>query len=172
VSETKHVRLRKAGADDVGFMMATERQPGFEWFVGQWDEAEHLEKLADPGNSIVIGLDSAGERCGFAIMRQNGDREQNLYLQRIAMAAPGTGLGRPMMRALIDFVFGETDTHRLWLLVKDGNDRALHVYHASGFTTEGKLRQNLVTPLGERGDAFMLSILRPEWSERLASATT
>ena len=157
------VTLRLATPDDIGFMMATERQPGFEWKVGRWDEPRHQAMMADPENIMLIGLDGTGEACGFAILRRLEDPEQNLYLQRIAMARPGTGLGQPMLRALIGWVFDETDTHRLWLLVKDGNDRARHVYAACGFTQEGRLREAFVTPDGDRCDAFQLSILRSDW---------
>ena len=153
-------------------MMQTERQPGFEWKVGRWDEPRHQAMLADPRNIHLVGVDATDAACGFAIMRRLEDTEQNLYLQRIAMARPGTGLGQPMLRALIAWVFAETDTHRLWLLVKDGNDRAMHVYAACGFTQEGKLREAFVTPDGDRCDAFQLSILRTEWPSKAASATT
>ena len=166
------VRLRKAVQSDIGFMMLTERQPGFEWKVGRWDEPRHRLMLADPANEMLVGLDAQNRPCGFAILRRLEDTEQNLYLQRIAMAAPGTGLGQPMLRALLDWVFGQTDTHRLWLLVKDGNDRARHVYAACGFIQEGRLREAFVNPLGDRCDAYQLSILRSEWPSSAASATT
>eukprot|EP01037_Dinobryon_pediforme_P004351 gene4351-4399_t len=152
-------------------MMSTERLAGYEWFVGRWEADKHAEVMADPGNAVVVGLDAAGERCGFAIMRHNDDREQNFYLQRIAMVAPGTGLGRPMLRAVLRFVFDTTDTHRFWLLVKDGNARAIRAYHACGFSTEGRLRESFLTPRGERCDAFILSILRKEWPGSAASAS-
>lgn len=164
--------LRRAAAGDIAFMMATERLPGYDWYVGRWDEAKYREIMADPANGFLIGLDAGGAPCGFAILRHNDDREQNLYLQRLAMVAPGTGLGRPMLRALLGWVFGETDTHRLWLYVKDGNDRARHVYDSCGFTTEGRLREAFVTPKGQRCDAFIMSILRAEWPFVARSATT
>jgi RimJ/RimL family protein N-acetyltransferase len=95
-----------------------------------------------------------------------------MYLQRFAMVTPGAGLGRPLLRSVMEWVFTATQTHRLWLHVKDGNDRALHVYRTTGFTTEGKLREAFITPKGERCDAFILSILRAEWPSVAASATT
>ena len=164
--------LRRAADGDIAFMMATERLPGYDWYVGQWDEATYREIMADPREGFLVGLDAAGERCGFAIFRHNGDRSQNLYLQRLAMVAPGNGLGRPMMHALMAWVFGETDTHRLWLHVKDGNDRAVHIYRNCGFTIEGRLREAFITPKGQRSDALMMSILRAEWPSVAASATT
>jgi RimJ/RimL family protein N-acetyltransferase len=166
------VTLRRAVPDDIGFMMSTERLPGYEWFVGRWDAEKHAEVMADPGNAVLVGLDAAGAACGFAVMRHNDDREQNFYLQRIAMVSPGNGLGRSMLRALLAWVFGNTDTHRFWLLVKDGNARAIRAYQSCGFSTEGRLRESFISPTGERCDAFILSILRSEWPIPAASAST
>jgi RimJ/RimL family protein N-acetyltransferase len=165
------VNLRRAVPDDIGFMMATERLPGYEWLVGRWEADKHRAVMADGGNAVLVGLDAASAPCGFAIMRHNDDTEQNFYLQRIALAAPGGGLGTALLKALLDWVFSETDTHRFWLLVKDGNDRAIRAYQKSGFSTEGRLRETFVTPSGERGDAFVMSILRTEWPIAAASGT-
>ncbi len=166
------VRLRRAGVEDIPFMMATERQPGFEWFVGHWSAELHAERMADPTNAYVVGLDQTGQPQGFAILRELDNAWDNVYLQRIAVASPGQGFGRRLLERVTDFVFHETKAHRFWLHMKAGNARAQHVYRQCGFTEEGLLRQAVIAPDGSRIDSHVFSILRPEWSSRSASATT
>lgn len=166
------VRLRKADVADIPFIMATERQPGFEWFVGRWEEARHRAEFDLPATAYLIGLDEAGAPQGFAILRQLDNPEKNIYLQRIAVAGPGRGVGRHLLRAVTDWVFSKTDAYRFWFHMKAGNDRARHVYALCGFTEDGWMRQNHFTPDGQRADALVLSMLRPEWSSLAASATT
>lgn len=163
--------LRRAGEDDLGFILRTERLPGYDWFIGQWEEARHRAEMADASNAYLVGLDGENP-AGFAILRQLDDPERNVYLQRFAAAAPGRGFGRAFLQDVTDWVFRETSAHRFWLQVKDGNDRALHVYRSGGFVVEGKLRETLTAPDGGRLDSYVLSMLRAEWSSPPASATT
>jgi RimJ/RimL family protein N-acetyltransferase len=166
------VKLRRASVEDIPFMMATERQPGFEWFVGQWSAELHAERMADPTNAYLVGLDHTGQPQGFVIVRHLDEPEGNIYLQRIAIAVHGTGFGRRLLLAVTDFVFRETGAFRFWLHMKADNARADYVYRSLGFTEEGRLRLAHIGPNGERGDALIFSMLRPEWSSRSASATT
>jgi hypothetical protein len=49
------MRLRPAVLDDLPFIMATERRPGYEGRVGRWTEAEHRTGLAASGTAYLIG---------------------------------------------------------------------------------------------------------------------
>ena len=166
------VRLRKATPDDIPFMMATERLPGYEWFVGQWDAARHLEVVNNSASAVLVGLDDAGVAQGFAILRELDEPSNNVYLQRIAITRPGSGFGRALLHAVTDFVFTELPTHRMWLLVKVHNAHARYIYEATGFSQEGRLRQAHIEPDGSRADSLMFSKLRSEWQPGRASATT
>lgn len=151
--------------------MQTERQPGFDWLVGRWDEARHREVMAEASSAYLVATDAAGVGVGFAILRQVDDLDGNVYLQRVAMAQAGGGFGRHFLRDIIAWVFNETRAHRFWLLMKQGNDRADHVYRSLGLVEEGCLRQSQVAPDGTRLDALMFSLLRPEWQKMPGSAT-
>ncbi len=172
MTTTSLVRVRKAQVRDLPFIMQTERLPGYDWFVGRWDEMRHREAMADVNNAYLIGEDEAGASIGFAILRQLDDPDLNIYLQRVAVAAPGRGLGRDFLRRITDWAFAETSAFRFWLLMKDGNARADHVYRSLGFIEEGRLRQTQIAPDGTRLDALVFSLLRPEWPIPASSATT
>ncbi len=163
MTQTTPVRLRRADEDDIAFIMQTERQPGFDWLVGSWDAAKHREIMAEASSAYLVATDAGGTRRGFAILRQIDDADGNVYLQRVAMAQAGGGFGRPFLGGIIGWVFDQTRAHRFWLLMKQGNARADHVYRSLGFTEEGTLRQTQIAPDGTRLDALMFSMLRPEW---------
>lgn len=61
------------------------------------------------------------------------DSNRTLCIKRIVIQAKGRGYGTMTLKLLIHWTFNHTDTHRLWLDVKDYNVRAQHIYEAAGF---------------------------------------
>lgn len=160
------LRLRRASLDDIGFIMETERLPGYDYFIGRYSAEEHTAYMASEAFAYLIGEDATGLPVGFVILKDLDNRDGNLCVKRIAMAVPGRGYGSQLVRSAIDFGFRKTETFRLWLTVVRGNDRALSVYRKNGFVEEGAKRQSALLPDGSRADLVMMSILRPEWSAR------
>jgi diamine N-acetyltransferase len=156
------VRLRPATPDDIGFILATERRPGYEPLVGRFAEDVHRANLADDNWLYVIGLDDAGSPQGFAILQDRNKRDGSAFLRRIAVAQAGRGFGRPFLTALIDWVFTDTAVNRFWLSVRDGNTRARHVYASLGLVHEGP----------EPGDttSAIMAVTRAAWAARLTAA--
>jgi len=157
------VSLRRAGSDDLPFIMATERLPGYEGKVGRWTEAEHRAALADPAQAYLIGAVEGDEAVAFAIIQAIGDAHGNLCLKRIAVTQPGRGIGRRFLSAITDWVFRETGAYRFWLEVLADNEGARHVYRICGFVEEGVARAAYRLSNGKRVDLAVMSILRPEW---------
>ena len=73
------VSLRRATADDISFIMATERLPGYDWLVGCYEEDVHRANLADDNCLYFIGLDASGTPQGFAVLqnRHDGDGSES-----------------------------------------------------------------------------------------------
>lgn len=160
-----------ASAADTGFIMAAERQPGYELHVGRWEEERHRAAMSDGRHAYFIAH-AGGEAAGFAIVRDWGSPEQVAMVKRIAVVNPGRGIGREVMAALVDRVFGETDAWRLWLGHFPENVRAHRAYLACGFVAEGVARGSAWFG-GVHRDEQIMAILRPEWEARrrdLASA--
>jgi RimJ/RimL family protein N-acetyltransferase len=76
----------------------------------------------------------------------------------------GKGYGTAALRALVGFAFGELNLNRVWLRVFEGNARALRSYEKTGFTHEGRLRQDRFHD-GRYHDTLVLSLLREEWRD-------
>lgn len=158
--------LRRATEADIPFIMETERKPGYDQFIGRYGVDEHMAQLASSSFAYLIGEDTEGSALGFVILMDLNRRDGNACVKRIAVASPEKGVGTPLLAGAVDFVFLETDSHRLWLDVVSGNLRAQTVYRKIGFLQEGVLREAALLPDGTRSDFLLMSILRPEWAAR------
>ena len=128
--------------------------------------AVHERQMAD-ADCLYYMVEEKGERAGYVILRGLTSINRCVELKRIVIAKPGRGLGRQVLRALIDKSFGELAAHRLWLDVYDDNHRALHVYRSLGFVEEGTLRE-CVKCEGRYRSLVVMSMLESEY--RAASA--
>lgn len=77
----------------------------------------------------------------------------------------GRGHGSDMIRALLDFSFGNLRLERIWLDVYDFNPGARRVYERAGFVHEG-ISRHAIFREGAYRDLHRMSILREEWSAR------
>jgi RimJ/RimL family protein N-acetyltransferase len=161
------VKLRRARAADLSFIMQTERLEGYGELVGRWDQARHAAALADPRHAYFLG-EVDGEPVGFAILRDWMSSEQVALVKRVAVARPGVGHGKGMMRAVVDTAFAQTDVYRLWIGCFPDNLRARRTYEAVGFVAEGIARGSAFF-LGRHRDELILSLLRPDWEVRKGS---
>jgi diamine N-acetyltransferase len=154
--------VARASAADLPFIMATERSPGYEALVGRWDAARHGAALADPRHAYFVAR-AADAPVGFAILRDWASPERVTLIKRVAVARPGAGIGRALLRPVIDAVFRETDAHRLWLGVFPDNARARRAYEALGFQAEGIARGSAYFG-GVHHDELVMALLRPDWA--------
>lgn len=159
--------LRDANPEDIPFIMACERRPGYEPFVGRWPEEKHQAAIADTHFHYFIGSDGQAP-VGFAMTRDDPLRPQNFYLKRIAVHDADKGHGKALLSALNDWIFSNTDTHRFWLEVVPDNPRALHLYESLGFVAEGIAREAYANADGTRGSFVQMSLLKPDWLGRRA----
>lgn len=140
--------------------MATERLDGYDAVVGRWDERKHLSALGDGRHAYFLGL--LGEQpAGFAILRDWASPERVTLLKRIAVFRPCNGIGRALLRAVIEKVLRDTQAHRLWLGVFPENLRARRAYAAAGFVPEDGARGSAFFGGAHREEPIM-SILRTE----------
>jgi len=161
-----HHRVRPAHASDVGYIMATERLPGYDVLVASWTADEHALALASPSVAYLVIEAPPGIPAGFAILEGLDDVHHGVKLKRIALSNPGRGLGAAFLAEILAWVFTTTSAGRLWLDVFVANERARRAYRRAGFSEDGLLRQAYVLSSGERVDRVLMSILRGEWQRR------
>ena len=155
--------LVRANEADISFIMATERLSGYEELVGRWSEVEHRSALADDRYAYFVArATSQPQPIGFAIVRDWASSERVTCIKRIAVARPGMGHGKTFLAQLVDRIFRDTDTHRLWLGVFPDNSRARRAYEAVGFKAEGVARGSAFFG-GVYRDELVMALLRSEW---------
>ena len=159
--DAQKATIIRPSAADIPFIMATERSEGYEALVGRSPETWHRAALAEPRYAYFLLL-SAGERAGFAILRDWDAPEQVTHLKRIAVAAPGSGHGKGFLNLILDRVFGETQAYRFSLGLFPDNLRARRAYESVGFKVEGVSRGSAYFG-GVNRDELVMAILRPEW---------
>ena len=157
---------RPALAADLDAVMALERGPGFEAFVGRSSRAEHEAMLADGRHAYLIG------EGAFAILRDLDDPHGNVYLKRIAVARPGRGEGARFLARVLDWTFARPRPHRFHLDCFDDNFRAQAMYAKLGFTRDGVLREAYLDPAGRRRTLILMALTRPEWTQAAARSST
>jgi len=158
--------VRPVAESDLKAILAIERRPGFEAFVGRSDEAEHRAMLAAPGFAYRLGLGEDGAAAAFAILAGLGDPHGNVCVKRIAADRPGRGTGTALLARVLDEAFGPLGAWRVHLDCFAGNARAQKAYQKLGFSRDGVLREAYLGPDGRRRDLVMMAITRPEWRAR------
>jgi len=156
------VKLDRGTADDIDFVMATERLAGYEQVVGRWDAARHRAALADGRHAYFVAR-VASQAVGFAIVRDWASPERVAHIKRIAVSRPGLRQGRSLRALLVERIFNDTEAFRIWLGVFPDNIRARRSYEAVGFQAEGIARGNAFFG-GAHRDELVMALLRPEWS--------
>jgi diamine N-acetyltransferase len=158
----KTLKLVQGTSDDIDFVMAAERLPGYEELVGRWSEAQHRAALAGGRHAYFIArLES--QDVGFAIVRDWASPERVACIKRIAVSSPGQGHGKMFLACLVDHIFRKTEAHRIWLGVFPDNARARGAYEAVGFKAEGLARGSAFFG-GVHRDELVMALVRPEWS--------
>lgn len=156
------IHLRPTTPEDLDFVLSAERDELNRRFVGQWSKEQHAAALADEDILHLIVEGPAGEREGYVILTGILDPDLSMNIKRLVIQTKGCGYGTLTLKLLIHWAFDHTDTHRLWLDVKDHNVRAQQIYAKAGFQLEGTLRECLRTEEGFESLQIM-SILRHEY---------
>jgi RimJ/RimL family protein N-acetyltransferase len=147
---------------DIAGIMTVESTPGFEDLICRWSGDQHRAEMAKPSVRYFVLRDN-GEVTGFAIIQGLGDPDRKAHLKRIAVREVGGGMGSELLRAVLHWLFTETDTNRIDLDVYVENERARSAYEKTGFQVEGRLREYHRSADGSYRDMSLMSILRREW---------
>lgn len=119
----------------------------------------------DPaGASCALAVEAEGTLAGYVAVL--GFRSLSRTGELVVMLGPdaqGHGLGRPVMRQLIDLAFTGLGLERLEVRVFSFNTRAIRLYSSLGFVEEGRLRERVVHQ-GRRDDEVIMGLLRREWT--------
>ena len=114
-------------------MTALERDSVNRELIGQWSDAEHLAAIRGEGGREHWIVEREGERAGYLIAYDRRASGTGIYVKRILVGEKELGTGTEALRAFLDDAFGRRAATEVWLIVRDGNDRARAVYLKLGF---------------------------------------
>ena len=123
----------------------------------------YATREAQPDRLDLAVVDRATDRCVGEVVLNDWRPEDQTCGFRILLGPEGRdrGFGSEATRLVVAHAFAATDLHRVELEVYAFNPRAQHVYARAGFVVEGRRRDAFVFD-GERVDAVLMAVLRPE----------
>ena len=153
---------RPASLEDIPFIVTVEHAPSNREFIGRFTEAEHAAAIIHPDYRYFLALADSGEPVGYTILRGFQFEHRNIELKRIAVASPGQGHGRILLRLLLEKIFEDFGAHRVWLDVFVSNLRAQHLYRSLGFQQDGIFRESVLRD-GVFHSQLLMSMLDREY---------
>ncbi len=156
------IRLRNSREDDLDFILGAEQSAENCAFVNVWTCEQHRAAFASEDSSHFIIENADGKQVGYVILAGLTNEHKSVEFRRIVKTGKNQGYGKEALREIKRFAFEESNAHRLWLDVKEHNERARHIYEAEGFITEGVLRECLKTENGFES-LVVMSMLRVEY---------
>jgi len=118
---------------------------------------------------IGITLRGTGEVIGdFGLRARDNDRRQVELGITLAQRFQRRGFGSEALNALLDFLFSETDTHRIYCSTDPRNRPCLRLLEKAGFRREGHMIESLWIN-GEWVDDMIFALLRSAWKARMNS---
>ena len=158
------ISLRKTEEKDLDYVLAAEHDPANRMFVIPWSRDEHRQALVKPDLAHLI---VQGEReLGYVILAGLQDPNETIEFRRIVITEKGKGFGKRAVQLVKELAFERYRANRLWLDVKEGNQRAQSLYASQGFVVEGVLRQSLKTETGY-DSLVVMSLLREEYEREI-----
>jgi RimJ/RimL family protein N-acetyltransferase len=130
VSSGSALEVVRATEADIPYVMATERTPGYEVFIGQWDHEQHAKALADGRHVYFLGR-RAGRPVGFAMIRDYAAKHRVTYIKRVVVSEAGQGIGRKLVACVVDTIFDQTEAYRVWLNTRSTSRRSAPIWRSA-----------------------------------------
>ena len=122
-------------------------------YAHPWSRANFLDALHSGYQAQML---VAGDEVIGYFVAMLGVEEVHLLNITVAPAFQGQGWAKVLLEALAIWARGQ-GAHWLWLEVRTGNSRALHVYESAGFCRMGLRKAYYPLAHGQREDALVMS---------------
>ena len=97
--------------------------------------------MEDDIKHMLIFHEKENRPVGYVIMAGFSGKHRSAELKRLVITEKGKGYGQQAIKQIKRLVFRELGFHRLWLDVRDHNNKAIKIYEEQGFSIEGHLRE-------------------------------
>lgn len=165
------ILLKPTTLADIDNIMTWVNDPEIaEYFAGLGDisreqETAYLEKILasdyDRLFSIFVDGQYAGQCSLNQIYWQAGNARLFLVLTK---EFQGRGLAQKVIAEILCRAFDEIILNKVWLIVREKNEKGRHLYRRAGFETEGVLREEYRVK-GEFVNMVRMAILAKEYRQ-------
>lgn len=126
--------LRRTRHGDLGTVVALEEEPDTQPFLGQGGRDWHELALGDPEMEHWVLVDRLDRVVAFGILA-GLSRPDTVEIRRMVVAPEGRGqgLGRLLLRGLLEQALADPEVRRVWLDVSADNVGARRLYRSMGF---------------------------------------
>ncbi len=163
-SNSKAIAVRPTEEKDIAYVLGAEAGEENAPYVAQWSRQQHLDAIEDVDiKHIIIEETENGSIIGYAIIAGIKSNHNAIELRRIVITEKGRGYGRRALQLIKALSFNEWGAHRLWLDVREKNQRAQSLYMSEGFVKEGLLRECVLCQGGYES-IYIMSILKHEFN--------
>ncbi|MGG4552303.1 GNAT family N-acetyltransferase [Paenibacillus humicus] len=161
--KSERLTYRSTMASDLEMVLAIENDHENRSYIIPWPRDQHMAALRDSDKRHIVIEDEAANPVGYMILAGLDSPHHSIELVRIVIAEKNKGYGREAVKAVLQYAFKGLSAHRVWLDVKEYNERAMQLYLALGFKQEGVLRECI-----KNGDQYesliVMSLLRQEFT--------
>ena len=116
-----------------------------------WDDIDNIHYAISDETNEYLGTISLKN-----IDKKNRNAELGIALHPEAM---GRGVGREALKLLIHKAFVEMELHKVYLYVREDNEKAVKFYHKNGWEREGIFKDHLLIK-GEYKDLYWYAITK------------
>jgi ribosomal protein S18 acetylase RimI-like enzyme len=132
-SRPEAIRLRRSRPEDLAWVTALERRPDHVEAIGQWSDAEHLEAIRGRDGREHWIIERDARPAGYLVAYDCRAAGAGIYVKRVLVDEKGRGTGRAALAAFLEDAFARPGAGAVWLIVRNGNERARAVYESLGF---------------------------------------
>lgn len=166
---SKEVMLRVFEKEDLNFLHGLTNDPGIMsfWFEEHHQSMTHMEELyrksEETKESRQFILEKDGEQLGFvALFGIHPIHRKAEFAIMIDPKHQGHGYAGIATNLAMDYAFTVLNLHKLYLIVDQANEKAVHVYEKSGFRHEAVLKEEYFVK-GTYHNALIMSTFQPDY---------
>ena len=138
------------------------------WFEEPYESLDELSDLYekhihDDSERRFIVENQDGQLIGLVeLVEINHVHSIAEFAIMVAPTWQGKGFARNMIRAALDYAFNILNLHKVYLIVDEDNEKAMHLYLSVGFREEGRLVEEYFTN-GRYQNVIRMYILQREY---------
>lgn len=162
--QSSQIGFKPATELDIDYIMFEEQSTENSPYVSSWNKKEHLDTInSTTGKEFIIINKKSNMPVGFVIILGLNSNDNNILIKRLVITDKNKGFGRKTIELIKKWSFEILHAHRLWLDVKEFNERAKYLYESTGFIFEGKMRESTKESDGSYSSFYIMSILEEEY---------